>query len=113
MKLNDQSKPWHILGAGALGCLWAFNGIGGKRDMRLILRNQEALAQFKRRGGVSAIVDGNTLLQPCPALLADQIDTPIEQLLVCCKAHQTRAAASDWAALTKGIERDYQISGLK
>jgi quinol monooxygenase YgiN len=29
------------------------------------------------------------------------------------EAHQTRAAASDWAALTKGIERDYQISGLK
>lgn len=29
------------------------------------------------------------------------------------KAHQTRAAASDWARETQGIARDYTISGLE
>ena len=28
------------------------------------------------------------------------------------EAHQARAAASEWAELTKGIERDYQITGM-
>lgn len=29
------------------------------------------------------------------------------------EAHQTRATASEWAELTKGIARDYQITGLE
>ncbi|KIN72313.1 putative quinol monooxygenase [Sulfitobacter guttiformis] len=29
------------------------------------------------------------------------------------EAHQTRTAASDWAAQTAGIERDYTVTGLK
>ena len=29
------------------------------------------------------------------------------------EAHQTRAASSDWARLTKDIARDYQITGLQ
>lgn len=29
------------------------------------------------------------------------------------KAHQSRAAASDWAAQTKGIARDYIIVGME
>ena len=28
------------------------------------------------------------------------------------KAHQTRAQASDWAKITAGIERHYQVTGL-
>tara|TARA_R110002049_G_scaffold10127_1_gene50046 strand:+ start:1912 stop:2196 length:285 start_codon:yes stop_codon:yes gene_type:complete len=28
------------------------------------------------------------------------------------EAHQTRAAGSDWASMTAGISRDYQITGL-
>ncbi len=28
------------------------------------------------------------------------------------EAQQARAAASEWAELTKGIERDYQITGM-
>jgi 2-dehydropantoate 2-reductase len=98
MKLNSQSKPWHILGAGALGCLWAFHGVGDKRDIRLILRHRESLTQFQRSGGVSAIIDGKARLHPCKAVLANQLDTPIEQLLICCKAHQTRAAFTSVAA---------------
>lgn len=98
MKLNGQSKPWHILGAGALGCLWAFHGVGDNRDIRLILRDRERLLQFQRSRGVTAIVDGKTVLHPCKAVLADQLDSPIEQLLICCKAHQTHAAFDSVAA---------------
>lgn len=29
------------------------------------------------------------------------------------EAHQTRAGTSEWAELTKGIARDYQITGLE
>lgn len=29
------------------------------------------------------------------------------------EAHQTRAGTSDWAQLTKGIARDYEITGLE
>ncbi len=112
MNITSQSKSWHILGAGAMGCLWAFHGTFPNtspntgpntdhlRDITLILHHRKRLAQFNRSGGVSAIVDGKPILHPCKALLAEQIDAPIEQLLICCKAHQTGAAfASVVAAL--------------
>jgi 2-dehydropantoate 2-reductase len=101
MKALSQSKPWHILGAGALGCLWAFYGAANNRDFRLIVRNDERLEQFKGLGGVIAVVGDKPVLQPCRALLAEQLETPVEQLLVCCKAQQTVAAMASVAhALT-------------
>jgi 2-dehydropantoate 2-reductase len=81
-----------------MGCLWAFHSTDGRRDITLILRDSKRLAQFKRSGGISAIVDGKPVLHPCKGLLAEQIDAPIEQLLICCKAHQTCAAFASVAA---------------
>lgn len=92
MNSQAQSKPWTILGAGAIGCLWAYQGLQAGRDISLILRNEDRLATFQAQGGVSAVHQGLKTTLPCPALLPNQVQSPVSQLLVCCKAQQTTSA---------------------
>ena len=43
---------WHILGAGAIGCLWAHCLIKAKQDVRIILRNEAHLHTYKTTSGL-------------------------------------------------------------
>ncbi|WP_368730431.1 2-dehydropantoate 2-reductase N-terminal domain-containing protein, partial [Poseidonibacter lekithochrous] len=43
---------WHILGAGAIGCLWAHCLIKAKQDVRIILRNKAHLHTYKATSGL-------------------------------------------------------------
>jgi 2-dehydropantoate 2-reductase len=104
MKVKLQSKPWHIIGAGALGCLWIYCCRASGLDLTLLLRNRARLVEFTRTGGVALLVDGRPELQTCGAQLTDQLaaaqpPAPIEQLIICCKAQQTASAFASVANL--------------
>ncbi len=104
MKVKLQSKPWHIIGAGALGCLWIYHCRASGLDLTLLLRNRARLAEFTRIGGVALLVDGRADLQRCSAQLTEQLaaaqpPASIEQLIICCKAQQTASAFAGVANL--------------
>jgi 2-dehydropantoate 2-reductase len=104
MKVKLQSKPWHIIGAGALGCLWIYYCRASGLDLTLLLRNRARLTEFTDIGGVALLVDGRPELQACAAQLPEQLaaaqaPTPIEQLIICCKAQQTVSAFTSVANL--------------
>jgi 2-dehydropantoate 2-reductase len=82
---------WTILGAGAIGCLWAAQLQRAGASVCLVLRSPERLAQFQSRGGVSLIDDGGETFCPLSATLA-ATPRPIEQLLLCTKAYDSQAA---------------------
>lgn len=92
MKSSHQSKPWHLLGAGAIGCLWAIELLRAGLPTTLILRNATRLAAFRRGQGITAVTETARKTYPCEARLAGELDTPIHQLLICCKAQQSQAA---------------------
>lgn len=83
---------WHVLGAGAIGCLFAAALRDAGRAVELIVRGDEALAELARNGGVTIERDGRALTIPISGALPHKIQAPITHLLVCTKAQQTRAA---------------------
>lgn len=88
------SEIWHILGAGAIGCLWASHAYLNKRPCTLILRSAETLNRYQHKGHISAEIAGMPQLLPLTACCPKSIGGPISQLLICCKSNQTIAALS-------------------
>lgn len=88
---------WHILGAGSLGSLWACRLARAGLPVRLILRNPARLADYQNAGGLTLLDGGQTTLQPIPAELPSAA-TPIQRLLVACKAYDAEAAIEQLAA---------------
>ncbi|WP_286237333.1 2-dehydropantoate 2-reductase [Neptuniibacter halophilus] len=80
-------KMWHILGAGAIGNLWACNLIDLGFQARLILRTPQRLGQFSEGAGIR--LDQQCF--PASAELATA-ETPVSQLLICTKAPDTELA---------------------
>lgn len=104
MKADCQSKPWYLVGAGALGCLWIYHCRASGLDLTVLLRNPQRLGQFNRAGGVALMVNDKPDVQPCAArtpaqLAAVRPPQSIQQLILCCKAQQTRIAFADVAEL--------------
>lgn len=85
---------WHVLGAGSLGGLWATRLSRAGVPLRLILRNQQRLADYQSAGGLALTEEGETSLYPVPAELPDAT-TPIRRLLVACKAYDAQAAVAE------------------
>lgn len=92
MNYLPQSKAWHIIGAGAMGCLWAHHLLAAGRPVRLILHSAQRVSQLSAAGGVTCRRGDLVSSQPCSGLLADDVDYPLKRLLICCKAHQTKHA---------------------
>ncbi|WP_028239701.1 putative 2-dehydropantoate 2-reductase [Stutzerimonas azotifigens] len=84
---------WHILGAGALGCLWAARLAGAGEPVGLILRDQARLAAYRTRGQVALRQGDQQRHFALPAQLPDARE-PIERLLVACKAYDAQAAVA-------------------
>lgn len=82
---------WHILGAGALGSLWATRLARAAVPVRLILRSAQRLGEYQRSGGLNLKEDGRSSVQRIPAELPDT-PVPIERLLVACKAYDAETA---------------------
>lgn len=86
------TPPWFILGAGAIGGLFAAALHRAGRDVTLLLRDAETLAQWRRGGGLALERDGAVEHIALPALTPDQAAGPVARVLVCTKAHHTAAA---------------------
>jgi len=82
---------WHILGAGAIGQLWAGKLIKAGHKVTLILRNREKLALYRQQPGLSITNNDGTERFLPQATLAEECRT-IENLLVTTKAFATLSA---------------------
>ncbi|QLF92570.1 putative 2-dehydropantoate 2-reductase [Pseudomonas sp. ABC1] len=89
--------PLHVLGAGSLGSLWATRLYRSGQNVRLILRTPERLAAYQAAGGLTLIENGQAQRYPIPAELPDA-NTPIQRLLVACKAYDAEPAIAGVAA---------------
>ena len=94
---TDLAQPvWHVLGAGAMGCLWAarlWQYPPLEHRVALLLRSAEELQAYGLRGGVTveedADVSGPFLI---PAESATDAGPPLCHLLVATKAQDVAAA---------------------
>lgn len=85
---------WHILGAGAIGCLWATALVNSGQSVTLILRNQDALDRFTAAKGSILLktTEGEQSVSVSAQLAPDV--RQIRRLLVTTKAHATLEAVS-------------------
>ncbi len=89
---NPDQKQWHILGAGAIGCLWAAHlGLAG-HSVTLICRNRQRLAAFNRLAAITLAENNRQLSVPVWAETADSSDSVINNLLVCTKSPDALSA---------------------
>lgn len=103
---------WHILGAGALGSLWATRLARAGLPVRLILRSAQRLDEYQRAGGLGLRENGKLERFDIPAELPDA-PTTIRRLLIACKAYDAEAAVSRVAArLAPGAELLLLQNGL-
>ena len=85
------STPWHILGAGSLGTLWATRLARAGVPVRLILRNEARLAGYRAGQGLTLVEHG---VEHTYAVIGETPDSPepIHRLLVACKAYDVQSA---------------------
>lgn len=99
-----KSTPWHILGAGSLGSLWATRLARAGLPVRLILRNAARLEAYNDKGGLSLSEQGRRSVFDISAQTLDARE-PIQRLLVACKAYDAEPAVASIASrLTSGAE---------
>ncbi len=82
---------WHILGAGAIGCLWADFLTQAGQKVSLILRNQASLAQWPADGRLE-VTEAQRHHQIHCQLETPDAEMPIRHLLVATKAYDTLSA---------------------
>ncbi|MFB3306421.1 putative 2-dehydropantoate 2-reductase [Pseudomonas sp. AMR01] len=85
------STPWHILGAGSLGTLWATRLARCGVPVRLILRDAARLASYNAGAGLTLVEHGIAQTYPVTGETPD-IPEPIHRLLVACKAYDAQSA---------------------
>lgn len=88
---------WHVLGAGAMGCLWAARlwlhpPLQGR--VTLLLRSEQALADYREQAGLTleAPVGGAVVEVPVAAELLSAPGPALRHLLVATKAQDVAAA---------------------
>lgn len=82
---------WHVLGAGSLGSLWAARLSRAGVPVQLILRDERRLASYRQAGALTLVEQGNVSQHAIAAHSLDD-DTPIERLLLACKAYDAASA---------------------
>jgi 2-dehydropantoate 2-reductase len=83
---------WHILGAGAIGGLWACYLHKAGHRVELLFKNSTALDHYHDTGGLTLIGSTGSEKMELPAGVAGQPGSPITHLLITTKAHQTLEA---------------------
>jgi len=89
---SPQYLTWHVLGAGAIGCLYAAYLRRAGCDVRLLLRDAPTLEQLQHRGGIELQLAHEKLSIAVPAEIASNSHEQIRQVLICTKAQQTLGA---------------------
>lgn len=80
---SENPPAWHLLGAGAMGCLWASSLASAGRPVRLLLRD---LPPGTRTDQVTLLgIDGHERVSACTVEARTETG-PIARLLVCTKA---------------------------
>lgn len=90
------STPWHVLGAGSLGTLWATRLARAGLPVRLILRDIDRLHDYATAGGLTIVEQGVASSYAIPGETPDSPE-PIRRLLVACKAYDAEAAVAGLA----------------
>lgn len=85
------STPWHVLGGGSLGTLWATRLARADVPVRLIVRDAARLQAYQATGGLTLVEHSEAKTYAVPAQTADS-DEPISRLLVACKAYDAEEA---------------------
>lgn len=86
-----KATPWHVLGAGSLGTLWACRLSQAGVPVHLVLRSAARLAQYERGPGLRLIQGPAEFTARLPASTAHG-EGGITRLLVACKAYDAEAA---------------------
>ena len=84
--MTSTTPNWYILGAGAIGSLWACYAFKQGLPTTLLLRSEERLSQFQIAGGILATLSGSAELLPLKAESCEKNGAPIQQLLLTTKA---------------------------
>jgi 2-dehydropantoate 2-reductase len=90
------STPWHVLGAGSLGTLWATRLARAGLPVRLILRNAARLHAYQAAGGLTLVEHGEASTYAIPGETPEHPE-PIRRLLLACKAYDARDAVASIA----------------
>ncbi|MBC3271350.1 putative 2-dehydropantoate 2-reductase [Pseudomonas sp. SWRI81] len=91
------STPWHVLGAGSLGTLWATRLARAGLPVRLILRDPMRLRSYEAAGGLTLVENGQASTYAVPGETVDN-PAPIRRLLVACKAYDAEDAVARLAS---------------
>ena len=89
--MTNIHSAWHVLGAGSIGCLFACNLQRNHRPVQLIVR-EAARAMLQERNGITLERNGELMQIPLQAEIAATLTAPIQNLLLCTKAHQALEA---------------------
>lgn len=89
---NPDQTQWHVLGAGAIGCLWAAHLVLAGHSVTLICRNRKQLAAFNRIAAITLAGNDRQLSVAVQAETADSSDLVISNLLVCTKSPDVLSA---------------------
>jgi 2-dehydropantoate 2-reductase len=117
--LSDKRSGWHVIGAGAMGCLWAArlwqrSRSADRPDVTLLLRNGQAVTDYLNAGGIVLHADTEKFSCPVPAMAIDSISGEIANLLVATKAqHVVSALHSISHALTADTRIVLLQNGLR
>lgn len=105
--INKSFEPWHVLGAGAMGCLWSAALVQHLRHnvpepVTLLLRNNDALARYPGALTIAHSSDAgavsDSVVVPAVSVADATGDTVrIRRLLLSCKAHDADAAINSIA----------------
>lgn len=88
---NGVTPTWHVLGAGAMGCLWA-SALADTQAVCLVLKDSRTRDNYP---GFVRQIDGRgrTVDVPIPAEVPATLDTgSVQRLLLCCKAQDAQMA---------------------
>ncbi len=96
---------WHILGAGAIGCLWASFLARAGQEVSLILRNRTSLDQWPDNNLLEVTEAGRTHQIRC-LLETPDAEAPVRHLLVATKAYDTLSAVE---AIQSRLQADAEI----
>ena len=91
------STPWHVLGAGSLGTLWATRLARAGQPVQLIVRDAARLKAYQAAGGLTLVEQGKATTYAVPAETADSSE-PIRRLLVACKAYDAEEGVARLAS---------------
>lgn len=83
-----QITHWHILGAGSLGCLWAYYLKKAGHTVTLIAKDKQHQTQLQSALPLTLVISGKR--HNCNLdIISPDNGAPIQHLLICLKAYQT------------------------